>query len=145
MITSGVVAFDTIYDAVEAVQEITFTGAPVARLEFLDEKSVEAFNAYSQLSLPLKPHLLFELHSSGSSSLVDIENFKTACSEHGGIKFQWSSKEEERKELWALRHKGYYAILASKPGKRAIVTDICVPQSELGKAVVETLSLIHIS
>ena len=138
LVTSGVVAFDTIHDAVEAVQEITFTGAPVARLEFLDEKSVEAFNAYSQLSLPLKPHLLFELHSSGSSSLVDIENFKTACSEYGGIKFQWSSKEEERKELWALRHKGYYAILASKPGKRAIVTDICVPQSELGKAVVET-------
>jgi D-lactate dehydrogenase (cytochrome) len=70
--------------------------------------------------------------------LVDIENFKTACSEHGGIEFQWSSKEEERKELWALRHKGYYAILASKPGKRAIVTDICVPQTELGRAVVET-------
>ena len=60
------------------------------------------------------------------------------CSDHGGIKFQWSNKEEERKELWALRHKGYYAVLASAPGKRAIVTDICVPQTELGKAVSET-------
>jgi D-lactate dehydrogenase (cytochrome) len=137
-VISGIVAFDSVNNAVEAVQEITFTGAPVARLEFLDEKSVEAFNAYSQLSLPLKPHLLFELHSSDSSSLDDIENFKSACSEHGGMQFQWSSKEEKRKELWALRHKGYYAILASKPGKKAIVTDICVPQTELGKAVVET-------
>ena len=35
-------------------------------------------------------------------------------------------------------HKGYYAVLASAPGKRAIVTDICVPQTELGKAVSET-------
>ena len=138
LITSGVVAFNTISNAVEAVQAITFTGAPVARLEFLDEKSVEAFNAYSQLDLPLKPYLLFELHSSEESSLGDIENFKSTCSEHGGIQFKWSSKEEERKELWALRHKGYYAILASAPGKRAIVTDICVPQTELGRAVLET-------
>ena len=138
LVTSGVVAFDTVNDAVKAVQDITFTGAPVARLEFLDEKSVEAFNSYSKLNLPLKPHLLFELHSSEKSSPSDIENFKSICSEHGGIQFQWSSKEEERKELWALRHKGYYAILASAPGKRAIVTDICVPQNELGKAVLET-------
>ena len=138
LVTSGVVAFNTINDAVEAVQDITFTGAPVARLEFLDEKSVEAFNAYSKLNLPLKPHLLFELHSSEKSSPSDIENFKLACSEHGGMQFQWSSKEEERKELWALRHKGYYAILASAPRKRAIVTDICVPQTELGRAVLET-------
>ena len=138
LITSGVVAFDTISNAVEAVQDITFTGAPVARLEFLDEKSVEAFNAYSQLDLPLKPHLLFELHSSEKSTVGDIENFKSTCAEHGGIQFKWSSKEEERKELWALRHKGYYAILASAPGKRAIVTDICVPQTELGRAVLET-------
>ena len=138
LITSGVVAFDTISDAVRAVQAITFTGAPVARLEFLDEKSVEAFNGYSQLDLPLKPHLLFELHSSEKSTVGDIENFKSTCSEHGGIQFKWSSKEEERKELWALRHKGYYAILASAPGKRAIVTDICVPQTELGRAVLET-------
>ena len=138
LITSGVVAFDTISNAVGAVQAITFTGAPVARLEFLDEKSVEAFNAYSQLDLPLKPHLLFELHSSEKSTVGDIENFKSTCSEHGGIQFKWSSKEEERKELWALRHKGYYAILASAPGKRAIVTDICVPQTELGRAVLET-------
>ena len=138
LITSGVVAFETISDAVGAVQAITFTGAPVARLEFLDEKSVEAFNAYSQLDLPLKPHLLFELHSSEKSTVGDIENFKSTCAEHGGIQFKWSSKEEERKELWALRHKGYYAILASAPGKRAIVTDICVPQTELGRAVLET-------
>lgn len=138
LITSGVVAFDSIDDAVEAVQEIIFTGTPVARLEFLDEKSVEAFNAYSQLSFPLKPHLLFELHSSEKSSPSDIENFKSVCSDHGGVEFQWSNKEEERKELWALRHKGYYAVLASAPGKRAIVTDICVPQTELGKAVSET-------
>ena len=138
LITSGVVAFNTINDAVEAVQDITFTGVPVARLEFLDEKSVEAFNAYSHLNLPLKPHLLFELHSSEKSAPDDIENFKLACSEYGGMQFQWSSQEEERKELWALRHKGYYAILASAPGKRAIVTDICVPQTELGRAVLET-------
>ena len=72
LITSGVVAFDTINDAVQAVQDITYIGIPIARLEFLDETSVEAFNAYSNLSLPVKPHLLFELHSSEISANEDI-------------------------------------------------------------------------
>ena len=105
LITSGVVAFDTINDAVQAVQDITYIGIPIARLEFLDEKSVEAFNAYSNLSLPVKPHLLFELHSSEISANEDIKSFKSACSEYGGIDFKWSTKEEERKELWALATK----------------------------------------
>ena len=56
----------------------------------------------------------------------------------GGEAFQWSSQTEERTALWTLRHNAYYAILASRPGARAIVTDICVPISRLAEAVEET-------
>ncbi|MDG1802567.1 MAG: FAD-linked oxidase C-terminal domain-containing protein, partial [Paracoccaceae bacterium] len=41
-------------------------------------------------------------------------------------------------KLWAMRHNGYYAILASRPGARAVVTDVCVPISKLAQAVEET-------
>ena len=37
-----------------------------------------------------------------------------------------------------MRHNAYYAILASRPGARAIVTDICVPISRLAEAIEET-------
>jgi D-lactate dehydrogenase (cytochrome) len=37
-----------------------------------------------------------------------------------------------------MRHNAYYAILATRPGARAIVTDICVPISRLARAIEET-------
>jgi D-lactate dehydrogenase (cytochrome) len=37
-----------------------------------------------------------------------------------------------------VRHHAYWAILASRPGTRAVVTDICVPISRLAEAVEAT-------
>ena len=37
-----------------------------------------------------------------------------------------------------MRHDAYRAILASRPGATAVVTDVCVPISALAQAVEET-------
>ena len=39
-----------------------------------------------------------------------------------------------------MRHNAYYAILASRPGATALVTDVCVPISRLAQAVEETVA-----
>ena len=39
-----------------------------------------------------------------------------------------------------MRHNAYYAILASRPGATALVTDVCVPISRLAQAVDETVA-----
>ena len=44
----------------------------------------------------------------------------------------------ENDPLWKMRHAAYPAILASRPGAKAIVTDVCVPISRLAQAVGET-------
>ncbi|MGB1509597.1 MAG: FAD-binding oxidoreductase, partial [Paracoccaceae bacterium] len=84
------------------------------------------------------PHLLFELHGSQDAVARGATFFEEICSDLGGQDYKWSSKTEERSALWAMRHNVYYAVLASKPGARALVTDICVPISKLGEAVGET-------
>ena len=137
-ISAGIVAFDDMDNAVLAVIQTIQIGLPMARIEFVDAETAIAFNGYAKANMAEVPHLLFELHGSESSVADSAKIFNEICTDHGGKDFQWSSKTEERTSLWAMRHKAYYAVLASKPGTTAVVTDICVPISKLGQAVAET-------
>ncbi|QGX97955.1 FAD-binding protein [Roseovarius faecimaris] len=137
-VSSAVCAFDTVPDAVNAVIDAVQIGLPVARIELMDTDSVIAVNAYSNSDLPLKPHLLLEFHGSESAVAEQAETFGELARDHGGLGFDWATRAEDRKALWAMRHNAYYAILQLRPGARAIVTDICVPISALADAIDET-------
>ena len=65
--------------------------------------------------------------------------------EHGGKGFEWATKPEGRTALWKMRHHSHWAVLASNPGAKALVTDICVPISRLAEAVNETRADIEAS
>ena len=115
----------------------------MARIEFVDTATAKAFNDYADAAMPHMPHLLFELHGSDDDVAQGAEFFEEICSELGGQYYKWSTKTEERHALWAMRHNAFYAVLASKPGARALVTDICVPISKLGEAVLDTATDIE--
>jgi D-lactate dehydrogenase (cytochrome) len=137
-ISAGIVAFESFGGAVQSVIETIQMALPMARIEFVDTATVQAFNAYADRNIPAMPHLLFELHGSEDSVKQDAETFGAICRENGGQDFEWSERTEDRTALWSLRHNGYYAILAARKGARAVVTDICVPISHLADAVEET-------
>ena len=136
--SAGICAFPDMGSAVTAVMETIQMGIPMARIEFVDAATAQAFTAYSGMEMAQAPHLLVEFHGSPESVAQDAERFGEIVAEHGASPFQWSAREEERRALWALRHNGYYAILASRKGARAVVTDMCVPISRLATAVEET-------
>ena len=137
-ISAGIVAFADMNNAVKAVTQTIQMGLPMARIEFVDTATAKAFNDYANAAMSHMPHLLFELHGSEDGVAQGAEMFEEICSELGGQDYKWSTKTEERSALWAMRHNAYYAVLASKPGARALVTDICVPISKLGEAVLDT-------
>lgn len=134
-VSAAVCAFDTIGDAVRAVTDTIQMGIPMARIEFVDAATVEAVNAYSGTDLPSLPHLLVEFHGSESGVAEQAESFGEIVADHRGHGFQWADNAEDRKALWTVRHHAYWAILAARPGTRAVVTDICVPISRLAEAV----------
>lgn len=134
-ISSGVVSFDKFESAISAVIETIQSGLPMARIEFLDEVQVAACNRYSKLDLPETPLLLVEFHGSDASVAEQATRFGEIAASHGGGAFQWATKAEDRTKLWEARHNALYAALALSPGKQGLITDVCVPISNLAEAV----------
>lgn len=137
-ISAAVCAFESVGDAVQSVIDTIQCGLPMARMELMDADSVRAVNAYARMNLPEKPHLLLEFHGSAAGVAEQAESFGAIAADHGGSGFDWATRPEDRSALWTMRHNAYYAILALRPGARAVVTDICVPISRLARAIEDT-------
>ncbi len=124
--------------AVACVIATIQTGLPMARIEFLDPATVAACNAFSGTDLPLCPQLLVEFHGSPEGVAEQAQRFGAIAADFGCTGFLWAKATEDRSRLWKMRHDAYRAILASRPGATAVVTDVCVPISALAQAVEET-------
>ncbi|MEM8775852.1 MAG: FAD-linked oxidase C-terminal domain-containing protein [Pseudomonadota bacterium] len=133
--SAAICAFDCVDEAVEAVIATIQMGLPMARIELMDTLSVEAVNAYAGTEMELSPHLLLEFHGSDAGVSEQAQVFGEIAAEFGGKGFDWASKTEDRNALWYMRHNAYHAITSSRPGTKALVTDICVPISRLAEAI----------
>ena len=129
-------SFPSVEAASKTVMATIQYGLPVARIELLDTLVVKALNNYSKLDLPEGPLLLLEFHGSKASVAEQAETFGMLAEEEGGTGYQATASLEERNKLWQARHDAYWAMLALRPGCKAVATDVCVPISRLADAVV---------
>ncbi|MFP5479101.1 MAG: FAD-binding oxidoreductase [Alphaproteobacteria bacterium] len=137
-VMTAVAAFPSVVAAVDCVIATMQMGLSPARIEFLDVETVAACNACSGLTLPPAPQLLVEFHGHPEGLAEDVRRFRDLAGEFGAKGLDWADRQEDRTRLWAARHAAYRAILASRPGAKAVVTDVCVPISALAQAVEET-------
>lgn len=144
-VSAATCAFPSMGAAVDCVIATIQTGLPMARIEFLDPATVAACNAFSGTSLPPAPQLMVEFHGSPAGVAEQAERFGAIARSYGCRGFLWARAQEERNRLWKMRHDAYRAILASRPGAAAVVTDVCVPISALAQAVEDTRADIDAS
>ncbi|MDP3194692.1 FAD-binding oxidoreductase [Tabrizicola sp.] len=137
-VMTAVAAFPSVAAAVDCVIATMQMGLTPARIEFLDQDTVAACNAYSRLTLLPAPQLLVEFHGHPQGLAEDVSRFRALADDFGARGLDWAERQEDRTRLWAARHAAYRAILASRPGAKAVVTDVCVPISKLAQAVEET-------
>jgi D-lactate dehydrogenase (cytochrome) len=137
-VSAAVCGFPTIAQAVDCVIATIQSGIPMARIEFLDDTTVAACNAYAGTKLTVEPQLLVEFHGSPAGVQEQAERFAEIAADMGSRGFSWAKEAEDRAKLWHMRHNAYPAILALRPGATALVTDVCVPISQLAKAVEDT-------
>lgn len=136
--SAGVCSFPDVKAACDVTIATIQMGIPVARIELVDALQMRACNLYSDLGLPELPHLFLEFHGTEAGVKEQAELFGAIAAEHGGGKFQWATKAEERSKLWQARHDAYWAALKLRPGTLPIATDVCLPISQLADFVAET-------
>jgi D-lactate dehydrogenase (cytochrome) len=137
-ISAAVCAFPSVADAVNTVILTIQSGVPVARIELLDKRQMEAVNTYSDLEYAAAPTLFFEFHGTERAVAEQAETVQAIAADLGGENFAWATRPEDRDKLWKARHDALYASLALRPGCRGWVTDVCVPISRLAECITET-------
>jgi D-lactate dehydrogenase (cytochrome) len=138
-VAAAVCPFKSMEGAANTVIQTIQLGIPVARMEIIDDTQLAIVNRFSKTSYPETPTLFFEFHGTGQS-VVDEQarTVEEIAREHGALGFEWATTPEARAVLWQARHDVYYATLASRPGARAMTTDVCVPISQLAPCILET-------
>lgn len=144
-VSSASCAFDSVAEAVQAVVMTLQMGIPMARIELLDESYIEAVNDRADLGLPPKTHLFFEFHGTEAGVKEQAEAVGDIAKEFGGAAFDWASNAESQSRMWKARHSAYEAMKSKYPGHTSLVTDICVPISQLADAIDHARSQIAAS
>lgn len=130
-VAAGVCAFATLEDAVGCVAMTMQAGIPMARIEFMDPMAMKAVNLHLGSDYPLLPHLMIEFAGSPDAVRANAAAFGELAAEFAGQGFAWATSLDERNRLWAARHASYWATLKLRPGATGVVTDACVPMTEL--------------
>ena len=137
-ISSAVVAFPELSDAVNSVIMTIQMGIPIARIELLDDAMMQALNRYSKMDYPEEHTLFLEFHGTEISVQEQVETVQMISEEFGGGNFQWTAHTEDRNRLWQARHDAAYAAKAMRPNAQIWATDVCVPISRLAECITET-------
>jgi D-lactate dehydrogenase (cytochrome) len=138
--SSAVCRFPGLEEAVNTVILTIQSGVPVARIELVDDVTIDAMIRYSKLEgFETGTYLFFEFHGSQASVREQAEQVEAIAGELGGAGFRWTSRPEERTRLWKARHDVHFAFAAMRqPDQRGMATDVCVPISRLAECILET-------
>lgn len=134
-VTAARASFPSVKDAVEAVVSILQAGIPIARVELVDEQSMRQVNDYNETAYLEKPTLFLEFHGNEAGLKQDVEFMEEIVQGHACEEIAFETDTAARNQLWEARHTLAYAYIHGYPGKKMMVTDVCLPISELAGAV----------
>ncbi|MBI5525623.1 MAG: FAD-binding protein [Deltaproteobacteria bacterium] len=139
----GIVKFNKIEEAGEAISEIMASGCQPSMLELMDKIAISAVNKAEGVGLPdVEAILLFEADGMVREA-VDYEIAKTeaGCAKHGGFGIEKSYEEKEQARIFAGRAKLFPALSKYREGlaSTSLADDMAVPFSRMAA----TAHLIH--
>ncbi|WAA11003.1 FAD-binding oxidoreductase [Fervidibacillus albus] len=142
-IIAGRAVFPDVEHAVDAVTDVIRAGIPIARIELLDALSIRQVNRYMNTEFPESATLFFEFHGNEAGLKQDVQFTNEIFIDHHCTKFEFEKDNAGKNKLWEARHNIVFAYGKGFPGKKLMITDVCVPISSLTKAVKHARDLVE--
>lgn len=138
-------SFHSVDDAVEAVTAILQAGVPIARVELADAQSIKQMNWFSETEYQEVPTIFLEFHGNEAGLKQDVDFTREIVMDHNCQDIEFETDTAGRNRLWEARHNVAYAYIHGNPGKKQMVTDVCVPISELAGAIKDAREAVETS
>ncbi|MDE5415174.1 FAD-binding oxidoreductase [Alkalihalobacterium chitinilyticum] len=133
--TAARAVFPTVSQAVDAVVKILQAGIPIARCELVDSYSMKQVNHHSKTNYLEAPTLFVEFHGNEAGLAQDVEFTQEIVYDLGCQEIIFENDSKAAYQLWEARHNLAYAFIHGASGKKLLVTDVCLPISELAGAI----------
>lgn len=138
-------SFQTLDESVQAVISLLQAGIPIARVELVDEASMKQINRYSATNYPEGPTLFLEFNGNEHGLKQDVELTKELMRDHNCTAIDFETDTAARNKLWEARHHVAYAYIHNHKGRKQMVTDVCVPISEMAGAIKDARHAVEAS
>src|SRR5215472_273643 len=99
-ISAAVCPFPSVEAAVNTTVMTIQAGVPIARVELLDARQIDAMNKFAKLDYVVAPTLFFEFHGSPRGVEEQVAQVKEFAGQNGGSALRWTKTPEERTKLW---------------------------------------------
>jgi glycolate oxidase len=133
--------FDEMSKASETVAAIIARHIVPATLEFMDNFTIRAVEAFSHVGLPTDAAAVLLIEVDGHSAQVaeDAQVIEEICQQNGAISVHSAEDNAQRDRLWAARRNALSALAKLKP--TLVLEDATVPRSKI-PAMVRALQAI---
>jgi len=143
-VTSAVkTTFPSMESAGKAATLLLKAGLPIGKVELVDAKTIKAVNAYKHTAFREEDTLFLEFSGSEPDVANSIEMVHEIVKDEQCVSFDFENESLKRAQLWEARHHAALAVIAANPGKGHMVTDVCVPLSELVNALNHTRETVE--
>ncbi|MCH1626988.1 glycolate oxidase subunit GlcD [Fredinandcohnia quinoae] len=121
--------------AAKTVSKIIANKIIPTTLEFLDQPTIEAVEAFAQIGLPTDVKAILLIEQDGPEEVVtrDIDRIVEICKSEDAVSVKAAESEEEAEALRTARRSALSALARLKP--TTILEDATVPRSEIAKMV----------
>jgi len=134
--------FKSVKEAVDTVVAILQCGIPMAKLEFLDDSAIDAFNKFSNNDMHVAQSLFLEFHGPETGLEDQFDTVREIVEMNNGADLKTATDTDAIKKLWKARHEIVWGCCALVPGSKPYSTDVCVPISALPEVLTQTKEMI---